>query len=157
MDNCHRFICPLCTLIFPTVDQVRKHRVDEHTADELERSRVEGEEEFIKKTNHQCEVCHKYLYDSKSLRHHIHAVHVSPNTGYDINRRLLSYKPGEAKNPSKRVRGKKKEAQTTTCATNVDFSSPKVDEGLINSNGQTPPDQVPTDPQFSTVELDLFK
>jgi hypothetical protein len=152
MDNCHQFMCPLCTLIFPTVDRVKKHRVEEHTADELERSRAEGEEEFIKKTNYQCDVCHKYLYDTKSLRHHVRAVHVSPNTGYDINRRLLSYKPKDVKNPTQRSRGKKKEAQATVSAQNPDISSPNVEAGPIDSSSQTPPDQVPTNPQFSSFE-----
>jgi hypothetical protein len=144
MDNCHQFMCPLCTLIFPTVDRVKKHRVEEHTTDELERSRTEGEEEFIKKTNYQCEVCHKYLYDTKSLRHHVRAVHVSPNTGYDINRRLLSYKPKDVKIPSKRSRGKKKEA-LAVLAPNPDILN--GERGPIDSSSQAPPpDQVPTNP-----------
>ncbi|XP_065341270.1 zinc finger protein 62 homolog [Cloeon dipterum] len=66
--NCHRFMCVICSSIFPTKDEVLVHRIKEHS--DVGRAR-EGDQIFEKITDYNCDVCCRYLSSKQALNTHL--------------------------------------------------------------------------------------
>jgi Zinc finger, C2H2 type/C2H2-type zinc finger len=82
--NCHRFMCVVCSSIFPTKDEVVMHRIREHP--NAGRAR-DGDPIFEKITDYNCEICFRYLSSKQALNTHLrtHMKRKSKEADYNVS------------------------------------------------------------------------
>lgn len=68
--NCHRFMCVVCSTIFPTKDEVVMHRLKEHPNVSRGSAR-DADPIFEKITDYNCEICFRYLSSKQALNTHL--------------------------------------------------------------------------------------
>ena len=71
MKHNHRIICSICNLTFTTGEEVKIHRAETHTHEEIEQNEAEGHSPFYKFTDWQCTFCQRFLASKQSLGFHL--------------------------------------------------------------------------------------